>query len=128
MRAMTLTAGKAGATVFDGEGSRHVPSPTVTAVDATGAGDGFAAADLASILEGRPIVEGVAEGVVWGQAGEFGELTRRSWAIQQQEIECFIVCRMNPHFGGNGLAQHHRICRTDSKLCLQFLNKLRSRA
>lgn len=65
---VTLTRGAQGAQVLDADGCADRPAVVVQAVDATGAGDAFAAAVLASILEGRPIMSGVQEGLAWGAA------------------------------------------------------------
>ena len=47
---------------------RELPAMVVEAVDTTGAGDAFAAAILAAILDGRPTTSGVHDGLAWGGA------------------------------------------------------------
>lgn len=53
--AVAVTLGERGALVADGSGSRRVPAPEVEVVDATGAGDVFAAAFLTEWMEDRDV-------------------------------------------------------------------------
>ena len=57
---VVLTLGARGALVAEGTDLVAVPSPQVTAVDTTGAGDGFAGALCARLLEGDALVEAAA--------------------------------------------------------------------
>ena len=57
---VVLTLGARGALVAEGTELVAVPSPQVTAVDTTGAGDGFAGALCARLLEGDALVEAAA--------------------------------------------------------------------
>ena len=52
-----LTLGAAGAIISDDDGTHHVPSPRVTAVDTVGAGDAFTGALAARLAEGRSLLE-----------------------------------------------------------------------
>lgn len=54
---VVLTLGAAGALVADDDALTHIPSPQVEAVDTVGAGDSFAGAFCARIIEGDTIVE-----------------------------------------------------------------------
>ena len=54
---VVLTLGAAGALVADSAGLTHVASPQVEAVDTVGAGDAFAGAFCARIVEGDTLVE-----------------------------------------------------------------------
>ena len=54
---VVLTLGAAGALVADSAGLTHVTSPQVEAVDTVGAGDAFAGAFCARIVEGDTLVE-----------------------------------------------------------------------
>lgn len=54
---VVLTLGAAGALAVEGETLTHIPSPQVEAVDTVGAGDSFAGAFCARIIEGDTLVE-----------------------------------------------------------------------
>lgn len=54
---VVLTLGAAGALVVEGDALTHIPSPQVEAVDTVGAGDSFAGAFCARIIEGDTLVE-----------------------------------------------------------------------
>jgi len=68
LRCMALTLGADGVRVLGPGSCEELPAPAVAAADATGAGDAFAAAVLAAILDGRPVLAGVREGLAWGAA------------------------------------------------------------
>jgi fructokinase len=51
LKVAVLTLGRQGSVLLTPQGERHVPSIPVTAVDTTGAGDGFVAGFLAGLLE-----------------------------------------------------------------------------
>jgi fructokinase len=51
LKVAVLTLGRQGSILLTPHGERHVPSIPVTAVDTTGAGDGFVAGFLAGLLE-----------------------------------------------------------------------------
>lgn len=57
---VVLTLGARGALVAEGTDLVAVPSPQVTAVDTTGAGDGFAGALCARLLQGDSVAEAAA--------------------------------------------------------------------
>ncbi|OMH77992.1 ribokinase [Corynebacterium pseudotuberculosis] len=60
---VVLTLGSKGALVADPQASVIVPSPKVTAVDTTGAGDAFAGAFVAQLLSGASSVEAAQHAV-----------------------------------------------------------------
>lgn len=57
LASVVLTLGAAGAIISDDDGTHHVPSPRVTAVDTVGAGDAFTGALAARLAEGRSLLE-----------------------------------------------------------------------
>ncbi|KRC61317.1 hypothetical protein ASE14_10495 [Agromyces sp. Root81] len=65
-RSVVVTLGAAGAVAADARGSWVVAAPQVTAVDTTGAGDGFTGTLAACIAEGRPLPEALAIAVAAG--------------------------------------------------------------
>ncbi|MBT2517965.1 ribokinase [Streptomyces sp. ISL-90] len=65
-RSIVVTLGAAGAVAADAESSWTVPAPRVTAVDTTGAGDGFTGTLAAFLAEGRPLAEAVRIAVAAG--------------------------------------------------------------
>ncbi|MCQ9331793.1 ribokinase [Corynebacterium phoceense] len=54
---VVLTLGSAGALVADGDGFTEIPTPRITPVDTTGAGDAFAGAFCARLLEGDSLAD-----------------------------------------------------------------------
>lgn len=60
---VVLTRGAAGALVGDASGVTSVPSPRITAVDTTGAGDAFVGALLAGLASGLDLREAAADAV-----------------------------------------------------------------
>ena len=68
LKYMVLTFGSRGVQLLSACDSKELPAVVVQTVDTTGAGDAFAAAILAAILDGRPIMSGVQDGLVWGAA------------------------------------------------------------
>lgn len=54
---VVMTLGKAGALVAEGDNITEIPTPTITAVDTTGAGDAFTGALAARMLAGSSLVE-----------------------------------------------------------------------
>ncbi|RVX37914.1 ribokinase/fructoselysine 6-kinase [Nonomuraea polychroma] len=60
-----VTEGAKGVTVYSPGKSDHYPAIPTDAVDATGAGDAFAAGLLWEIGNGRPLAEGVHLGLAW---------------------------------------------------------------
>lgn len=63
-----VTEGAGGVTVHSEGRSDHFPALPADAVDATGAGDAFAAGLLWEIGRGRPLVDGVQLGLAWAAA------------------------------------------------------------
>lgn len=68
LKYMVLTLGSQGVRLLSSCECRELPAMVVQAVDTTGAGDAFAAAILAAILDGRPMMSGVHDGLAWGGA------------------------------------------------------------
>jgi len=56
-RAIILTLGERGSLLVNAEGSQHVPAPSVTAVDTTGAGDAFVGSLAFYLAEGQAVGE-----------------------------------------------------------------------
>ncbi|MDY3126856.1 MAG: ribokinase [Corynebacterium sp.] len=56
-RSVVLTLGAQGAVVGTSEGLQDIPTPTITAVDTTGAGDAFTGAFVAQLLAGASLVD-----------------------------------------------------------------------
>lgn len=67
---LVLTQGENGCTVYTPSESRHIPAPSVTAVESTGAGDVFAAAFLVRLWQ--------TEGNVWEAAHFANKLAAQS--------------------------------------------------
>lgn len=59
VKIVIITLGRQGTVLVTMDGNRHLPSPEVSTVDSTGAGDIFSGAFLASHASGRPLVEAV---------------------------------------------------------------------
>jgi ribokinase len=68
LRHLTLTQGAGAVRTFSELGCEERPAIRVQAVDSTGAGDAFAAAVLAAMLAGQPVLSGIREGLAWGAA------------------------------------------------------------
>jgi sugar/nucleoside kinase (ribokinase family) len=60
-----VTAGAEGVAVYSSGECEHYPAVPATAVDATGAGDAFAAGFLWELGQGRTLAEGVKLGLDW---------------------------------------------------------------
>lgn len=58
-RAVIVTLGAAGAVVAEGNYVSHLPAPTVTAIDTTGAGDVFNGALAVALAEGQPLASAI---------------------------------------------------------------------
>jgi sugar/nucleoside kinase (ribokinase family) len=68
LRLLVVTGGDKGATAYTDQGARTVKAQPVAQVDATGAGDGFAAGLLHGLLAGEPLDAAMALGAAWGAA------------------------------------------------------------
>ncbi len=68
LRWTVLTDGPRGATAYGAEKSVTVPARPARQLDATGAGDAFAAGLLHSLLAGEPIETAMASAAAWGAA------------------------------------------------------------
>jgi sugar/nucleoside kinase (ribokinase family) len=68
LRWTVLTDGPRGATAYGAEKSVTAPARPARQLDATGAGDAFAAGLLHSLLAGDPIETAMASAVTWGAA------------------------------------------------------------
>jgi sugar/nucleoside kinase (ribokinase family) len=66
VEALILTRGQQGVRVMSASGLVDHGAVKVDAIDSTGAGDAFAAAVLATLMEKRPLDEGVINGLTWG--------------------------------------------------------------
>ena len=76
---VVLTLGARGALVAEGTELVAVPSPQVTAVDTTGAGDGFAGALCARLLQGDSVAEAAAYAARVGAYSVTGEGAQASY-------------------------------------------------
>ncbi|MDO5068101.1 MAG: ribokinase [Propionibacteriaceae bacterium] len=63
LASVVLTLGAAGALISDDNGTHHVPSPKVTAVDTVGAGDAFTGALAARLADGTDLLEAARHAV-----------------------------------------------------------------
>jgi 2-dehydro-3-deoxygluconokinase len=59
---LVVKDGAVGATVFDGDDEIFVPTPPVDVIEEVGAGDAFAGAFLASLMQGKDLRLSVAAG------------------------------------------------------------------
>jgi site-specific DNA-methyltransferase (adenine-specific) len=66
---VVVTRGRDGADAFGPDGKVHVDSKPAHQVDATGAGDRFAAGLVSGLLEGLPIDGALERGAEWAAAG-----------------------------------------------------------
>ena len=85
---LVLTQGADGCTVFLGDESRHIPAPAVTEVEATGAGDIFAAAFFVRLQQ--------TKGNPWEAARFANQIAARS--VTQRGLDAKI----------NHIARYHR--------------------
>jgi sugar/nucleoside kinase (ribokinase family) len=65
---IVITDGPHGATAHNARHTIHVPARPAHQVDATGAGDAFAAGLLHSLLTGKPIEDAMTSAAAWGAA------------------------------------------------------------
>jgi hypothetical protein len=68
LRSVIVTRGRRGADAYGADGSCHVAAREAKQVDATGAGDAFAAGVIHALLNGRPIPEAMELGAERGAA------------------------------------------------------------
>ena len=66
LKGVIVTEGKAGGQVFTEQGNVSYSSPAVEQIDATGAGDAFAAGVLDALVAGASLVEAAQHGAIWG--------------------------------------------------------------
>lgn len=66
LRWLVVTRGPEGATIFAEHGTTEISAVSVPAVDATGAGDAFAAGLIHGLLDGRDIADAARLGSLWG--------------------------------------------------------------
>lgn len=85
-RSVVLTLGAQGALVADVRGVELVASPKVAAVDTTGAGDAFAGAFCAGVLEGATLVDAAKHGVRVGAFSVTGNGAQTSYPQPGQEL------------------------------------------
>ncbi|AKE42161.1 sugar kinase, ribokinase [Corynebacterium kutscheri] len=76
---VVLTLGAQGAAVADSQGFRFIPTPVVTAVDTTGAGDAFTGAFVAKLDEGLTIDEAATFAARVGAFAATGEGAQDSY-------------------------------------------------
>jgi ribokinase len=60
VKTVIITLGKLGAILVDEEGAQHIPSPQVTAIDTTAAGDVFNGAVTVYLVEGKSLQEAIS--------------------------------------------------------------------
>lgn len=65
---VVVTRGAGGATAYGARGAIHAPAPRATVVDATGAGDVFAAGLLDALTSGAPMDKALVHACAWGAA------------------------------------------------------------
>jgi sugar/nucleoside kinase (ribokinase family) len=68
LRWVVLTRGERGASAFSARERLDVPSPRVSVVDSTAAGDVFAAGLVHALVSGRPMEDALRTAVAWGAA------------------------------------------------------------
>ncbi|WP_448006512.1 ribokinase [Agromyces bauzanensis] len=86
-RSIVVTLGAAGAVAASAEGAWSVAAPSVTAVDTTGAGDGFTGTLAAFLAEGRPLDEALRIAVAAGALAVLGRGTVDSYAPRDVVLE-----------------------------------------
>lgn len=85
-RSVVVTLGSAGAVAASEHGSWAVPAPRVSAVDTTGAGDGFTGALVAFLAEGRPLDEALRIAVAAGALAVQVRGTVDSYASREEVL------------------------------------------
>lgn len=83
---VVLTLGAAGALVADAEGLTDIPTPTVTPVDTTGAGDAFAGALVARLSEGDSLIDAARFAVRVGAAATLHKGAQDSYPSVDDEL------------------------------------------
>ncbi len=83
---VVVTRGADGASAYDGRRAIHVSAPAATVVDATGAGDAFAAGLIHALLEGAAMEAALPHACGWGahavaHAGSHPPASVRAWAL-----------------------------------------------
>ncbi|MGW9631638.1 ribokinase [Agromyces sp. NPDC055520] len=85
-RSIVVTLGAAGAVAADATGSWQAPAPRVTAVDTTGAGDGFTGTLAAFLAEGRALPDALGIAVAAGALAVQARGTVGSYAPRAQVL------------------------------------------
>ncbi|RXZ47318.1 ribokinase [Agromyces fucosus] len=85
-RSVVVTLGAAGAVAADATGSWTAAAPRVTAVDTTGAGDGFTGTLAAFLAEGRPLPEALRIAVAAGSLAVQSRGTVDSYAPRAEVL------------------------------------------
>ncbi|WP_448811545.1 ribokinase [Agromyces bauzanensis] len=86
-RSIVVTLGAAGAVAASTDGAWSVAAPHVTAVDTTGAGDGFTGTLAAFLAEGRPLDEALRIAVAAGALAVQGRGTVDSYASRDVVLD-----------------------------------------
>jgi ribokinase len=86
LRSVVLTRGVLGAICSDATGTHSVPSPSVVAVDSSGAGDAFVGALSARLAAGATLLDAVAHAVRVGAFAVQGRGTQPSYPTLDDEL------------------------------------------
>ena len=95
-RSIVVTLGAAGAVAASADGSWSAAAPRVTAVDTTGAGDGFTGTLAAFLAEGRPLEEALRIAVAAGALAVQARGTVDSYAPRDQVLRVAGLDGANP--------------------------------
>ena len=98
-RSVVVTLGAAGAVAASADGSWSAPAPRVTAVDTTGAGDGFTGTLAAFLAEGRPLDEALRIAVAAGALAVQARGTVDSYAPRDVVLAAAVLAAANEATG-----------------------------